>query len=85
MNNPYRPIPAEILQVIEETPNIKTFVLKPKETLQFEAGQFVELTVPGVGEAPFTPSSSPFVKETLELTIMRVGRVTNELFKLKAG
>ncbi|MEO0114472.1 MAG: FAD/NAD(P)-binding protein [candidate division WOR-3 bacterium] len=85
MNNPYRSIPAEILQVIEETPNIKTFVLKPKETLQFEAGQFVELTVPGVGEAPFTPSSSPFVKETLELTIMRVGRVTNELFKLKAG
>ncbi|MEO0093452.1 MAG: FAD/NAD(P)-binding protein [candidate division WOR-3 bacterium] len=85
MNNPYRPIPAEILQVIEETPNIKTFVLKPKEALQFEAGQFVELTVPGVGEAPFTPSSSPFVKETLELTIMRVGRVTNELFKLKAG
>ncbi len=85
MNNPYRPIPAEILQVIEETPNIKTFVLKPKEALQFEAGQFVELTVPGVGEAPFTPSSSPFVKETLEFTIMRVGRVTNELFKLKAG
>jgi NAD(P)H-flavin reductase len=83
IDNPYQPIPAKILDVIEETPTIKTFVLKPAQKVRFEAGQFVELTVYGVGEAPFTPSSSPFSLGTIEMTIMKVGRVTSELFKLK--
>jgi NAD(P)H-flavin reductase len=83
MINPYLPIPGKILNIIEETPNIKTFTLKLEQAIPFEAGQFVELTVPGVGEAPFTPSSSPFSLETIEMTIMKVGRVTGELFKLK--
>jgi NAD(P)H-flavin reductase len=85
MNNPYQPIPAQILDIIDETPTIKTFILKPKPTIRFEAGQFVELTVPGIGEAPFTPSSSPFANETIEMTIMKVGRVTTGLFNLKPG
>lgn len=85
MINPYQPIPAKILDIIDETPTIKTFVLKPKQTIHFEAGQFVELTVPGIGEAPFTPSSSPFALEKIEMTIMKVGRVTSELFKLRPG
>ena len=57
MNNPYQPIPAIILSTADETPNIRTFVLKPEREVPFMAGQFVELTVPGFGEAPFTPSS----------------------------
>ena len=57
--NPYRPIRTEVLGVIEETPAIKTLRLKPEEAISFETGQFVELTVPGVGESPFTPSSKP--------------------------
>jgi len=83
--NPYIPIETEIKDIIDETPNIKTFVLKPKESFSFETGQFVELTVPGIGEAPFTPSSSPFEKETLEITIMDVGVVTNKLHKMNKG
>ncbi len=85
MKNPYQPIPAKILEVIEETPNIRTFVLKPEEEIPFLAGQFVELTIPGFGEAPFTPSSSQFEREKLEMTIMRVGRATGALFTKKAG
>lgn len=85
MMNPYQPIPAKITDIRDETPSIKTFVLKPKQPIQFEAGQFVELTVPGKGEAPFTPSSSPYFLETIEITIMKVGRVTSELFKLKVN
>lgn len=85
MSNPYQPIPAKILEVIEETPNIRTFVLKPEQEIPFLAGQFVELTIPGFGEAPFTPSSSQFERETLEMTIMRVGRATGALFQKKAG
>jgi len=83
--NPYQPRPAKLTEVIEESPTIKTFRLIPQEEFTFEAGQFIELTVPGVGEAPFTPSSSPFEKEYLEVTVMRVGRVTSALHNLQPG
>ncbi len=83
MKNPYLPVSAEILEVIEETPNIKTFVLKPKEEIPFRTGQFMELTVPGIGEAPFTPSSSSQVKEKLDFTVMNAGKVTSALHKAK--
>ena len=50
--NPYRPIKTEVLDVITETPTINTLRLKPQEPIFFKTGQFIELTVPGVGEAP---------------------------------
>ncbi len=83
--NPYQPIRAEIEEIIPETPNIKTFVLRPRVPLPFETGQFIELTVPGVGEAPFTPSSSPAIDETTEVTVMEAGTVTSVLHDMKAG
>lgn len=83
--NPYQPVPARILKTMDETPTIRTFVLKPDREIPFLAGQFVELTVPGHGEAPFTPSSSHFARETFEMTIMRVGRATSALFEMKPG
>ncbi len=85
MSNPYQPIKAEILSVRDETPNIRSFLLKPEREVPFLAGQFIELTIPGFGEAPFTPSSSHFARETVEMTIMKVGRATGALFGMKAG
>jgi len=85
VRNPYQPIKAKIENVIPETPNIKTFVFKPEEPMHFKAGQFIQLTVPGVGEAPFTPSSSPYEKEKLEVTIMEAGTVTSALHSLVSG
>jgi NAD(P)H-flavin reductase len=84
VSNPYQPLKAEIVRVLEETPNIRSFLLKPESEVPFLAGQFIELTIPGFGEAPFTPSSSHFKRETLEMTIMKVGRATSALFELKA-
>jgi len=81
--NPYYSIPIKIKKIIPETSNITTFILEGMP-IKFEAGQFAELTVPGVGEAPFTPSSSPYAKD-MEFTIMKVGRVTSALFELKQG
>jgi len=81
--NPYYPIPVKIKKIIQETPTIATYILEGKP-IEFEAGQFAELTIPGVGEAPFTPSSSPY-DENLEFTIMKVGRVTEALFALEEG
>ncbi len=83
--NPYLPIVATIDQIVDETPTIKTFGLRPAEPIAFQAGQFVELLVPGIGEAPFTPSSSPAITDRMEITIMRVGRVTDALHEMSVG
>ena len=79
MKNIYRPIEATLEDITVESPNIKTFVLRPKEPFEFKAGQFIELTLPGIGEAPFTPSSDPNIKEKIDVTIMNVGRITSLL------
>jgi len=85
IKNPYRPIRAEITGVISETPTIKTIRIVPEEPIIFETGQFIELTIPGIGEAPFTPSSRPTMKDIMEITIMNVGKVTEKVHELKKG
>jgi len=79
------PVPAVIEKITDETPDIKTFTIRPEVPVPFKAGQFVELAVPGIGEAPFTPSSSPRISETMEITIMRTGRVTDRLHMMREG
>jgi NAD(P)H-flavin reductase len=83
--NIYKPLKAELVEVIEESPLIKTFVLIPERKFVFSTGQFIELSVDGVGEAPFTPSSSPLVTDKLEVTVMKTGYVTNIMHHLKPG
>ena len=85
MKNIYRPVEGAIQSIIAETAAIKTFRLKLKEEFSFCTGQFVEMTVPGAGEAAFTPSSDPAVKDWLELTIMKAGLVTAKLHTLREG
>ncbi len=85
MNNPYCPVKGKITDIIEETPNIKTFKLKLDKNIPFKTGQFVEMTVPGIGEAPFTPSSNPKTEDAMDLTVMKAGRVTSVLHGMKAG
>ena len=82
MHNIYQPLPVVIEDIIEETPTIKTFILRPQQDFIFSTGQFVELSLPGIGEAPFTPSSNPNKKDRLEVTIMNVGRLTQRLHSL---
>ncbi|MBU0709518.1 MAG: FAD/NAD(P)-binding protein [Candidatus Omnitrophica bacterium] len=83
--NIYQPIEAVIEEVVQETPTIKTLVLRPKEEFAFRTGEFIELTVPGLGEAPFTPSSNPKETDTIDVTIMNVGTVTSKLHTMKKG
>ncbi|MFH1784589.1 MAG: FAD/NAD(P)-binding protein [bacterium] len=85
MHNPYRSIRAEVLEVITETPTIKTIKFKPDEAITFKTGQFVEITIPGFGEAPFTPSSHPSKTDTMEVSVMKVGKVTEKIHELKKG
>jgi sulfite reductase subunit B len=83
--NLYRPMRAEVLEVITETTTIKTIRFKPEKPISFQTGQFIELTIPGVGEAPFTPSSRPAIADVLEVSVMRVGKVTEKVHQLHKG
>jgi NAD(P)H-flavin reductase len=83
--NLYQPINGGIVDIIEESSTIKSFVVVLEETFKFETGQFVELTLPGVGEAPFTPSSSPSETKKMEITIMKAGHMTALLHDCEKG
>lgn len=86
MDNIYYPRLATLMGIKEETPTIKTYLLKLDKKLKFKAGQFMQLTVPGVGEAPFTPSSAPGEVKEMGITIMKTGKVTDRLHdKVKKG
>ncbi len=48
-------------------------------------GQFVEVSIPGIGEAPISISSSPTGTKGFELVVRNVGRVTAALHNLVPG
>jgi len=82
--NIYTPDLAIIKKVCGEAAGIKTFTLEFQEpeiqkSFDYRPGQFVELTVFGVGEAPISITSSPVNKGYLELTVAAVGKVTRAL------
>lgn len=88
--NPYLPDMATLVEVIQETPNIKTFrvVLNDEQWMKdfrFQPGQVGQLSVFGVGEATFVINSSPTRPEYLQFSVMRVGEVTSRLHQLQAG
>lgn len=52
---------------------------------EYAPGQFVEVSVGGIGEAPITISSSPTQKGGFELIVRRIGNVTSAIHSLKPG
>ncbi|HRU92028.1 MAG TPA: FAD/NAD(P)-binding protein [Candidatus Marinimicrobia bacterium] len=83
--NPYETTAAVIYEIIEESPTIRTLRLRPEKPMPFLTGQFMEVTVPGIGEGPFTPSSSHYIADTLDFTIMKTGFVTEYIHRTKVG
>ena len=84
----YLPHLAEIARVEEETPDTRTYFLAADGVewrRAYHPGQFVELSVFGVGEAPFCLAQSPTRSDFIELTIRRTGAVTNRLHTYRAG
>ncbi len=55
------------------------------EPLEYRPGQFVEVSIPGFGEAPISISSSPTKTDGFELVVRRIGNVTNMIHKLNTG
>ncbi len=88
--NIYLPQIARLMDVRDETPDTKTFILRLRGDAEHDAftwrpGQFVELSVFGLGEAPFGFASSPTRKDSFEVTIRAVGALTAALHGMRAG
>ena len=80
----YLPRPAELVKIDELTPREKVFQLRFKDgkSLGHRPGQFVEVSVMGIGEAPISICSSPTRDETFQLAVRNVGNVTSALHTL---
>ena len=84
--NIYLPQLYRIQDIIPETSDIKTFRLdlEGEDSLHCP-GQFAEIFVPGVGEAPISITSSPTQKGIVEFSIKRTGLVTAAIHRLNQG
>ena len=90
IKNNYIPYPAKIESIKDETYDTKTFKVKFEDkkladSFTYKQGQFMQVSVLGVGEAPISITSSPSRKGFLEFTIRGTGEVTNAIHKLKEG
>lgn len=88
--NPYKPMPATVAEVIQETGNIKTLrvVLDDPEAMEsftHEPGQVGQLSVFGAGESTFVINSPPSRKDYLQFSVMQAGEVTAAIHRLSPG
>jgi NAD(P)H-flavin reductase len=81
---------AEITNVypltrMEKLYQIQLVDRKERERFSFRPGQFVMLELPGIGEAPFSITSSPVRHGDIELCIRAVGNMTRFLDRVQRG
>jgi len=86
--NIYLPRMATIQSMKPETIDVTTFRVTIDDSdgngkFEYKSGQFAEVSVLGVGEAPISITSSPTRPEAIEFSIRRVGELTNALHELE--
>lgn len=83
----YRPEPATVLQVnpVTEMEMAFAFQLDSGRELGHRPGQFAEVSIAGMGEAPISISSSPTRKGSFEMVVRRVGNLSGAMHRLKSG
>lgn len=84
--SPYVPKMARVVAADQMTETERFFRLEMEgPPLVYEPGQFVGVTVFGVGESPISICSSPTQGDRIELTVRNIGLVTNALKGFEAG
>ncbi len=83
----YNVMIGKILRTRQMTSYEKLFEIALAEglSLDHEPGQFIMLSVFGVGEVPISISSSPATRDSFDICVRRVGKVTSALHRLEAG
>ncbi len=82
------PVIGMVTDIRIDTPDVKTFrVVTPDGTKPFfhMPGQCAMLSIPGVGEAMFSITSSPTNTEYMEFSIKKCGCLTEWLHKMEVG
>ena len=83
LKNEYIPQLSTIREVIKHTEQEYTFRMEFDNAEKVKPGQFFEVSIPKFGEAPI--SVSGIGQGTVDFTIRRVGKVTNEVFENYVG
>jgi len=83
----YLPSPATVLksEAVTKMERFFEFKLDSEEELGHMPGQFVQVSMPGIGEAPISISSSPTRKGMFQMVVRNVGNVSNAMHQLEAG
>ena len=81
MNNIIKPVACEIISIKRESVHEYTF--RVATDIKPNPGQFLQLSIPKVGEAPISVSS--YGEGWMEFTIRSVGKVTDEIFEMQPG
>lgn len=87
-NDPLIPMLAQVTAIRVDTPDVKTFRvvdLNGRKPFEHIPGQCAMLSMPGVGEALFSITSSPTEPEYLEFSIKKCGCVTSWLHAMEPG
>jgi len=82
------PMLGVVTEIRTDTPDIKTFRVEAVgggKCFEHKPGQCAMLSVPGVGEAMFSITSSPTVKDYQEFSIKKCGCVTEWLHQMDLG
>ncbi len=77
-----------VTEIRNDTPDVKTFRIEaPQGGKVFEhmPGQCAMLSIPGVGEAMFSITSSPTNTEFMEFSIKKCGHLTDWLHEMEVG
>jgi sulfhydrogenase subunit gamma (sulfur reductase) len=76
---------TEKMTAIERFLQAELLDTKFAEEFDYSPGQFMEVSVMGVGEAPISICSIPSKKGLIDLCVRNVGRVTNAIHHLDVG
>ncbi len=82
------PLIGVVTDIRTETPDVKTFRVvnrEGKKLFEHLPGQCAMVSVPGVGEAMFSITSSPTNKEFQEFSVKRCGTLTDYLHAMEVG
>ena len=81
------PKPATIREIIEESRDVKSFVLEMSDAqlMDFRPGQFIEVSVQGYGEATFAVTLTSKDKKRFSISVKRIGHLTKIMHRAAQG
>lgn len=73
------------IETLTESEKLFEIEMVGRDKFNFQPGQFVEVSIFGVGEAPISISSPPTGSNRFELVVRKVGNLTGKLHSMKEG